>query len=282
MYAAKEAGRDNARLLPRGDDHAAELRATRRHEIAAAIRGGSFEMAYQPVIDLTTGEVVMAEALVRWQRDGDLVPAAQFMDVVQDTGHLRALGTSSSGSSTRTSARWTLPSTRRRCPSPSTCRRRSSRSATSSAVSWTGTRPGRVRAHRARGHRVHPDGPPGPRHGGTGPHAPARSHHRDRRLRDGLLQPVHARAAPAQHHQDRPVPARQRSQRRRVAVDPVGGGRARSRPSTPASSSRASRSEQQRNLVASLGADLGQGYFFARPMPLADLIAARRSPPRTA
>jgi two-component system CheB/CheR fusion protein len=35
----------------------------------------------------------MAEALVRWRRNGELVSAAEFIDVIQDSGLLRPLGT---------------------------------------------------------------------------------------------------------------------------------------------------------------------------------------------
>jgi two-component system CheB/CheR fusion protein len=92
MYVAKAAGRDTHAFFQSPMNEAAERGASRRHDLAEAIRATSFEMAYQPVIELTSGRLVMAEALVRWQRDGDLVPAGQFMDVVQDSGHLRALG----------------------------------------------------------------------------------------------------------------------------------------------------------------------------------------------
>ena len=92
MYAAKAAGRDTLAFFRPTMNRSAELRATRRHEISEAVRTEAFVMAYQPVVDLVTDRVVMAEALVRWRRGGELVPAGDFIDVVQDTGHLRALG----------------------------------------------------------------------------------------------------------------------------------------------------------------------------------------------
>jgi two-component system CheB/CheR fusion protein len=92
MYAAKAAGRDRLAYFRSAMNRSAEVRATRRHQIAQAVRSEDFVMAYQPVVELATDRVVMAEALVRWQHEGRLVCAGDFMDVVHDTGHLRALG----------------------------------------------------------------------------------------------------------------------------------------------------------------------------------------------
>ena len=93
MYVAKEAGRDSHAYFQSEMNDQAEHHASRRHDLTSAIRDKSFEMAYQPVIDLRTGQVDMAEALVRWRRNGELVSAAEFIDVIQDSGLLRPLGT---------------------------------------------------------------------------------------------------------------------------------------------------------------------------------------------
>jgi EAL domain-containing protein (putative c-di-GMP-specific phosphodiesterase class I) len=41
---------------------------------------------YQPKIDVVTGRVVGAEALMRWWRDGTLVPPAEFIDAAEESG----------------------------------------------------------------------------------------------------------------------------------------------------------------------------------------------------
>jgi EAL domain-containing protein (putative c-di-GMP-specific phosphodiesterase class I) len=43
-------------------------------------------LVYQPKIDVTTGMVVGAEALMRWQRDGQLVPPSDFIPAAEDSG----------------------------------------------------------------------------------------------------------------------------------------------------------------------------------------------------
>jgi two-component system CheB/CheR fusion protein len=92
MYVAKEAGRDGHAYFQGEMNDAAERHASRRHDLTEALRHRNFEMAYQPVIDLRTGQIDMAEALVRWRRNGELVAAAEFIDVIKDSGQLRPLG----------------------------------------------------------------------------------------------------------------------------------------------------------------------------------------------
>jgi EAL domain-containing protein (putative c-di-GMP-specific phosphodiesterase class I) len=41
---------------------------------------------YQPKVDVANGRVVGAEALMRWQRDGELVPPSEFISVAEESG----------------------------------------------------------------------------------------------------------------------------------------------------------------------------------------------------
>jgi diguanylate cyclase (GGDEF)-like protein/PAS domain S-box-containing protein len=87
MYHAKELGRNNFRT------YSAELaaRRTRRHELEAALRralkAGEFALFYQPIIDLRSGAVVRAEALIRWHDpQRGLVPPLTFIPLAEETG----------------------------------------------------------------------------------------------------------------------------------------------------------------------------------------------------
>lgn len=58
-----------------------------------ALRGNEFRLLYQPRISLTSGEIIGAEALIRWQTaDGELRSPAGFMDVAEDTGLIIPIG----------------------------------------------------------------------------------------------------------------------------------------------------------------------------------------------
>nr|WP_296773976.1 chemotaxis protein CheB [Rhodococcus sp. (in: high G+C Gram-positive bacteria)] len=92
MYSAKQAGRDQHIYFTAEMDRDADARAAMRHQLAAAVRHRDFELHYQPIRHADTGEIAMIEALIRWRRDGELVTAGQFIDLAADTGQLRALG----------------------------------------------------------------------------------------------------------------------------------------------------------------------------------------------
>lgn len=92
MYEAKKGGRDRHMYFAPSMNAIADDRASIRHELGEAFRNKDFELHYQPIVDVSTGRVTMLEALVRWRRNGVVVPAQEFIDHATQTGHLRALG----------------------------------------------------------------------------------------------------------------------------------------------------------------------------------------------
>ena len=58
--------------------------------MAAAL--GEFEMLYQPVIDLQSGEVSSMEALVRWRHNGRLISPDEFIPVAESAGLISDIG----------------------------------------------------------------------------------------------------------------------------------------------------------------------------------------------
>jgi diguanylate cyclase (GGDEF)-like protein len=93
MFRAKSAGRDQAahfhqtmldQATARLDDQLGLRRALERNELRAH---------YQPVVDLTTGEAVGMEALVRWEHpERGLIGPDQFIPLAEDTGLILPLG----------------------------------------------------------------------------------------------------------------------------------------------------------------------------------------------
>jgi diguanylate cyclase (GGDEF)-like protein/PAS domain S-box-containing protein len=93
MYRAKDTGRDRAELY---DD---ELRARLVHRadlergLRTALESAEFIVAYQPILDVSTGAVREAEALLRWTRqDGTVVSPAEFIPIAEETGMIVAIG----------------------------------------------------------------------------------------------------------------------------------------------------------------------------------------------
>ncbi len=86
MYAAKAAG--GGVQLYRPAMHAAALSRVRTtDELRTALDEGQLELHYQPIVDLTTGAVAGAEALVRWRHPvrGLLAPQ-EFVPIAEDVG----------------------------------------------------------------------------------------------------------------------------------------------------------------------------------------------------
>jgi diguanylate cyclase (GGDEF)-like protein len=85
MYQAKMAGKNRYHLFK-----ADQVRSSRSHyesleRIREALTEGEFELHYQPKVDMHTGAVIGAEALLRWQHPekGLLLPV-EFLPVIKD------------------------------------------------------------------------------------------------------------------------------------------------------------------------------------------------------
>ena len=92
-YRAKERGRGAVELFePQLQSQAAD-RLSVVQDLRRALRDDEFRLHYQPKISLNTGEIVGAEALIRWQTPaGELRPPAAFMNIAEDTGLIIPIG----------------------------------------------------------------------------------------------------------------------------------------------------------------------------------------------
>ncbi|GAB2502671.1 putative bifunctional diguanylate cyclase/phosphodiesterase [Arenimonas alkanexedens] len=103
MYQAKGTGSGHAVYDPAFDPHSPE-RLALLGELRKAIDADELVLHYQPKIDLRTGEVIGAEALVRWHHPTrGMVPPDQFILIAERTGLIKPL------------THWVLGSALRQC-----------------------------------------------------------------------------------------------------------------------------------------------------------------------
>jgi diguanylate cyclase (GGDEF)-like protein/PAS domain S-box-containing protein len=93
MYRAKEKGGNLFQFY----SHEMSDRAVRRLDLEKslweALQREELRLHFQPQVDLATGQVTGAEALLRWDRGtGTLVPPAQFLSVAEQTDLIHAIG----------------------------------------------------------------------------------------------------------------------------------------------------------------------------------------------
>ncbi|MGS0684633.1 putative bifunctional diguanylate cyclase/phosphodiesterase [Nakamurella sp. GG22] len=108
MYAAKNLGRGNIQVFRPEMHLAARERLQIASELVVAIDQSQLRLEYQPILDLHTGSIVGAEALVRWLHPtrGRLMPQ-DFIPVAEDSGHLIELGHWVLEEAVRQLRRWT-------------------------------------------------------------------------------------------------------------------------------------------------------------------------------
>ncbi|PTA44573.1 bifunctional diguanylate cyclase/phosphodiesterase [Micromonospora sp. RP3T] len=92
MYAAKAAGKSAWRTCTPELRESAVSRAELIADLRRAVDEGQLLMEFQPIVDLATGTVRSAEALVRWRhpRLGVLTPA-RFLPLAEETGLILAI-----------------------------------------------------------------------------------------------------------------------------------------------------------------------------------------------
>jgi diguanylate cyclase (GGDEF)-like protein len=93
MYRSKERGRNRFTYFEPSMQDAAQNRMAISNELRRAVEDGQLEVYYQPIVDLVSGKIRKAEALLRWRHPerGDISPD-EFIPIAEHTGLISSIG----------------------------------------------------------------------------------------------------------------------------------------------------------------------------------------------
>jgi len=93
MYRAKEEGRNTFCFFSTEINTATLGELLLENDLFGALDRGELLLHYQPKVDASSGEIIGAEALMRWQhRQRGMIPPDQFIPIAEENGLINALG----------------------------------------------------------------------------------------------------------------------------------------------------------------------------------------------
>jgi diguanylate cyclase (GGDEF)-like protein len=107
MYVSKNAGRNRFSYFAPEMQEAAQARRRLTNDLRVALEQHQFKVYYQPIIELATGKIYKAEALIRWQHPTrGLVSPAEFIPLAEETGLIIEIGDWVFREAARQAKRW--------------------------------------------------------------------------------------------------------------------------------------------------------------------------------
>lgn len=107
MYAAKMQGRNRYHYFTPSMQETATTRMRIINDLHGALADGQFRLVYQPIVTLANGAIHKAEALIRWQHPTrGLISPAEFIPVAEGTGMIVEIGDWVFREAANQAARW--------------------------------------------------------------------------------------------------------------------------------------------------------------------------------
>ena len=93
MYRAKDLGRNTYQFFTRDMSDETQRRVELETRLRVAVQNNELRLAFQPKVNLVTGDITGCEALLRWRHPelGE-VPPARFIPVAEESGQIVAIG----------------------------------------------------------------------------------------------------------------------------------------------------------------------------------------------
>jgi diguanylate cyclase (GGDEF)-like protein/PAS domain S-box-containing protein len=94
MYHAKESGRASYQFFANEMNDRSQQRLRMENDLRQALANGDFSLFYQPQVDIRSGRITGAEALIRWRRNGgeSFVSPAEFIPLAEESGLILPIG----------------------------------------------------------------------------------------------------------------------------------------------------------------------------------------------
>ncbi len=107
MFRAKQTGRARTAWFAPNMAIEAERGLTIESQLHLALEAGDIVVAYQPVVSLPSARVVGFEALVRWNKGGELIEPGAFLSIAEQSDLITTIDTLVLNTACRQLAEWT-------------------------------------------------------------------------------------------------------------------------------------------------------------------------------
>lgn len=93
MYVAKKQGRNRFCYFTHSLQEAAQKRLRLTNDLRGALAANQFSVYFQPIVELATGRIHKAEALLRWNHtERGMVSPVEFIPLAEETGLIHEIG----------------------------------------------------------------------------------------------------------------------------------------------------------------------------------------------